>query len=229
MTSETFSIPESVARRIPVIGIVGGIGSGKSEVTRWVARHANVTTIDADLVGHQVLRWDTVKAALRQRFGQEIFDSVGEIQRGALARRVFGDGPSFQAARHDLERIVHPAIEQQIVDVIAAAAREERDAVLLDAAVLLEAGWQKRCDAVVFVDAPDDVRLSRVSARSGWSLEELQKRESSQLPLSTKKQRSNLVISNAADDSRAGEQLLDFLLRMRGNCCKPLPNPSQQS
>lgn len=229
MDSKTLSISESMPNRIPVVGIVGGIGSGKSAVTRWVAQHANVIVIDADQVGHQVLKWQNVKEALRQRFGPDIFDASGEIQRGALARQVFGNGDGQRSARHDLERIVHPAIEQQIVDLIAVAVDDGRQAVLLDAAVLLEAGWQRRCDAVIFVDAPDAVRLRRVAARSGWSLEELQRRESSQLPLSEKKRLSNLVISNATDDSQGGQQLLDFLLRNWGICCKPLSNSSQQS
>ena len=229
MDSTTLSISKSIPNRIPVVGIVGGIGSGKSEVTRWVARHANVIVIDADQVGHQVLKWQNVKDALRQRFGPGIFDTSGEIQRGALARQVFGNGDGQQSARHDLERIVHPAIEQQIVDLIAAAVDDGRQAVLLDAAVLLEAGWQRRCDAVIFIDAPDAVRQRRVAARSGWSLEELQRRESSQLPLAEKKRLSNLVISNSSDDSQGGQQLLDFLLRNWGICCKPLSNSSQQS
>lgn len=229
MTSNSPNLFQSSEHRIPVIGIIGGIGSGKSAVTKWVAEHANVAMIDADQLGHQALRFDDVKKSLRQRFGQSIFDEQGEIRRGTLAKQVFGDGEGYKSARRDLERIVHPAIEQQIVDLIAQAVREQRQAVLLDAAVLLEAGWQNRCDAVVFVDAPDDVRLRRVAARNGWTLEELHRRESSQLGLAEKKRLSHFIISNAADDSQGGRELLDFLCRSWGDCCKPLSNPSQQS
>ncbi len=215
--------------RIPVIGIVGGIGSGKSAVTRWVAEHANVAVIDADRLGHQALTFPTVKNELRQRFGQQIFDDQNQVLRSVVARMVFGEGESHQSARRDLERIVHPAIERQMVDLIDQAVLEKRDAVLLDAAVLLEAGWQNRCNAVVFVDAPADVRLRRVAARNGWTLQELQRRESSQLDLEEKKRLSQHVISNATDDSNGGRELLDFLSRSWGNCCKPLSNSSQQS
>ena len=229
MLPNSLPSPEPSPRRIPVIGVVGGIGSGKSAVTRWVAEQSNVAVIDADQLGHQALRFEAVKSALRERFGDEIFDERGEVQRGALARRVFGDGDQQRQARHDLERIVHPAIEQQIVDSIAQAEHDRREAVLLDAAVLLEAGWQNRCDAVVFVEAPDDVRQRRVASRRGWSPAELQKRESSQLGLAEKKQRSSFVVSNAADDSQGGRELLDFLCTGWGICCKPLSNSSQQS
>ena len=211
MLSNSIKPPASAHRRIPVIGIIGGIGSGKSAVARWVAERANVAVIDADQLGHQALRFDTVKSALRQRFGQSIFDEQGEVRRSELATHVFGNGDQQRLAKLDLEQIVHPAIEQQIVDAIAAAEREQRDAVLLDAAVLLEAGWQNRCDAVVFVDAPDEVRHRRVAARNGWSLEELRRRESSQMGLAEKQQQCNFVISNASDDSKGGQELLDFL------------------
>ncbi len=214
---------------VPIIGVIGGIGSGKSAVTRWVAEHANVLRIDADQMGHVALRMGNVKQSLQQRFGDDILDESGEIRRGVLAQRVFGDSEDQKTARRDLEQIVHPAIEQQIVDAIADGVEQGCEAVLLDAAVLLEAGWRRRCDAVVFVDASDDVRERRVAARNGWSLAELQRREASQLGLSDKRNQSDIVISNEADDDRGGRELLDFLLRNWGICCKPLSNSSQQS
>jgi dephospho-CoA kinase len=194
-----------------------------------VAAHANVAVIDADQLGHTALTCESVKQALGQRFGQAIFDANGMILRSEIARRVFGETEQHKEARRDLERIVHPAIEQQLADLIDRAHRDGRDGILLDAAVLLEAGWQDRCDAIVFVDAPEDVRRNRVAARSGWSADELQRREASQLPLEEKRRRSDIVISNANDDSKACQELSDFLYRIRSNCCKPLPKSSQQS
>ena len=229
MPPDSLRSSEPPQRRIPVIGVVGGIGSGKSAVARWVADQTNAMVIDADQLGHRALHLESVKSALRQRFGGGIFDERDEVSRGALAKRVFGDTDQLRQARHDLEQIVHPAIERQVMELIATAEQERRDAVLLDAAVLFEAGWQNRCDAVVFVDAPDDVRQRRVAARSGWSPAELQRRESSQLGLAEKRRLSDLVISNAADDLRGGRELLDFLHRGWGLCCKPLSNTSQQS
>ena len=229
MPPDSLRSSEPPQRRIPVIGVVGRIGSGKSAVARWVADQTNAMVIDADQLGHRALQLESVKSDLRERFGDGIFDERDEVSRGALAKRVFGDTDQLRQARHDLEQIVHPAIERQVLDLIAKAEQERCDAVLLDAAVLFEAGWQNRCDAVVFVDAPDDVRQRRVAARSGWSPEELQRRESSQLGLAEKRQLSNFVLSNAADDSQGGQELLEFLCRGWGVCCKPLSNSSQQS
>lgn len=222
------SIIPASSHRIPVIGIIGGIGSGKSSVARWISNHANIKTVDADQLGHEALESPDIKLALRAQFGEEIFDAAGHVRRSALARLVFGDEQQFRQARTELERVMHPAIEQRVVDAIGQAERDQQQAVLLDAAVLLEAGWQQRCDAVVFVDAPLEVRQRRVAERNGWTAEELHRREQSQLGIDEKKQRSDIIISNAADDSKAAEELLEFLHRTWGVSCKPLSNPSQQ-
>ena len=212
-----------------MVGIVGGIGSGKSAVARWVASQANVHVIDADRLGHEVLLAADVKLALRRQFGDDIFDSQGNVQRGVLARRVFGDSKKHHAERHDLEQIVHPEIERRIVDEIARAEQAGSEAVLLDAAVLLEAGWQRQCDAVVFVDTPDHVRQQRVQQRSGWTSEELHRREASQLSLSEKRKHSDAVVSNAGEVSDGGQQLLNFLRGCEVFSCKLSPELSQQS
>ena len=78
----------AMPHRIPVIGVVGGIGSGKSTVTGWVAANANVLVIDADKLGHDALQTAAVKSALHKRFGEAVFDASGDINRGALARYV---------------------------------------------------------------------------------------------------------------------------------------------
>ena len=196
---------------IPVIGVVGGIGSGKSAVANWVAAHANVSVIDADKLGHDALKSAIVKGSLRHRFGPGIFGADGFIDRSALARQVFGDHPDQLAARHDLEHIVHPEIGRRISDEISLATTNGRVAVLLDAAVLLEAGWRQLCDLVVFVDTPDAIRLSRVQQNRNWTEDELQRREASQWSLDKKRQAADAVVINDRDLAYAGSQLLGML------------------
>lgn len=218
----------AAARRIPVIGVVGGIGSGKSSVAREVAALANVYVLDADRLGHDALLDEGVKVALRRQFGDGIFDAAGEVQRGSVARCVFGDSESHRIARHALEQIVHPEIERRIAGEIARAEAAGQAAVLLDAAVLIEAGWRRLCDAVVFIDAPEDLRLKRVQQRSGWSLEELHRREASQLGLPEKRRQCDAVISNATDVRESGQQFLIFLRGHWSIGCKPPAESSQQ-
>lgn len=200
-------------RRVPIIGIVGGIGSGKSAVTNWVAARAKVMVLNADELGHSALHSDCVKHALRERFGDGIMNAGGDIDRSALARQVFGNEPNQLAARRDLESIVHPEIGRRISEGIELAATENCEAVLLDAAILLEAGWRSRCDLVVFVDTSDAIRLSRVQQNRKWTAEELRRREQSQWSLMDKRREADLIVTNDGEIESAGQQLLDALVQ----------------
>jgi dephospho-CoA kinase len=198
-------------RRILVVGIVGGIGSGKSAVANWVASRSGMIVIEADKLGHEAIKAEPVRDALRLRFGPTIFGEDGFIVRSALAKQVFGDHQDQKLARVDLEKIVHPEIKRQISHSIAIASEEGAEAVLLDAAVLLEAGWRSMCDLVVFVDTPDSVRLERVRQNRGWTKEELDRREASQWSLPEKRRESDLIVANDRNLEYAGRQLLESL------------------
>ena len=210
---ETAATPmTNVRSRIPLIGVVGGVGSGKSAVAKWVSTHAPVAVIDADKLGHEALLSVSVKAELKARFGDEIFDSAGNIVRAKLANRVFGVDSNHRVARRDLERIVHPEISRQIAAEVLIASEQRAEAVLLDAAILLEAGWRELCELVVFIETPAEMRLQRVQTHRGWTKAELQRREESQWDLSRKRQESDLVIVNDRQLEYAGKQLLDCLI-----------------
>jgi dephospho-CoA kinase len=200
---------------IPVIGIVGGIGSGKSSVARWVAaRHSDVALINGDEIGHEVLTDAAVRDAIRQRFGEPVFNADGQINRKSLGQVVFGSSREQQSARDDLERIVHPKIRETIAGRIANSAAAGKRAVLLDAAVLFEAGWNDLCHAVVFIDVPRDERLARLRETRGWDDAETERRESSQASLESKRGRSQFVVDNSRSVEAAGRQLEEFLLKM---------------
>ncbi len=204
-------LQDMTSKHIPVIGIVGGIGSGKSAVANWVAAQSDVAVIDADKLGHDALKSDNVKDALLRRFSIDILGADGSINRSALARKVFGDHPEQLAARHDLEQIVHPEIGRRISEDVALAAANGRKGVMLDAAILLEAGWRKLCDLVIFVDTPDAIRWSRIQKNRNWTEDELRRREASQWSLDRKRQDADFVIANDRDLEYAGRQLLKIL------------------
>ena len=205
------SIPSESRPRIPVIGIIGGIGSGKSSVAKWVAAKAGLSVIDADALGHAALRESHVIQALCDQFGLDIRGDDGQIVRSLLAKKVFGSDETHLSARHELERIVHPEIKKKIVEEIARAAGLGQSAVLLDAAVLLEAGWQDQCDLIVFVDTPDTIRLKRVQENRGWTAEDLQRREASQWSLTRKQAAADLTVTNDRELDHSGRQLLEAL------------------
>ncbi|MCX7421139.1 MAG: dephospho-CoA kinase [Planctomycetia bacterium] len=199
------------------MGLIGGVGSGKSSVARrfQAISHCPVVVIDADQLGHQVLQLPTVKERLLQRFGSTIFDSQGDITRSSLGRLVFGEDATVRQARHDLEAIVHPEIrklaEQSIRDL---RQQQQVELIVLDAALLLEAGWKDACDLVVFVDTPQAARIARVQTNRGWSAEELAKREASQWPLPRKRAAADAVIDNSNDVDDAATQL-NQIIRQR--------------
>ncbi len=177
-----------------ILGLVGGIASGKSVVADCF-RDLGAVVLDADRAGHDVLREPEVIDLLRQRWGDRILDSEGQISRRAVARIVFA--PSGQADKQFLEQITHPRIEQRLQQELAAARTSPQPprVVVIDAALLFEAGWDKLCDKILFVDAPRDARLER-AVRRGWSADQFAAREAAQLPLEEKGARSQVLIRN---------------------------------
>ncbi len=142
---------------IPVIGLIGGIGGGKSAVARLLADRGSAV-IDADAVGHALLEDPAIRARIEERFGAGVLEAspaadgaVPRVSRRALAGIVFADA----SALRDLEAILHPAMRDHFLRSITRLVRDGgRPCVVLDAAVLLEVGWDDLCDRIIFVDAP---------------------------------------------------------------------------
>lgn len=182
---------------IPVIGLVGGIGSGKSYVARALAAHEPVAIIDADRIGHEVLTLQSVKTQLQQAFGPEIFVPTGEVDRRKVGRLVFGQDAEHRARRLQLEQIVHPVIRDRIREQIAQIRHENsHEAIILDAAILLESGWKSECQAIVYIDVPQEERLKRVISERNWTADEFFAREANQLPVESKQQAADFTVIN---------------------------------
>jgi len=194
---------------VPTIGILGGIGSGKSSVVRHVTDF-QLQVIDADKIGHDLLEDSDVLQQLAQFFPASTFDSDGQIIRSQLAQLVFGRDREHKAALKQLEQIIHPAIHREIVAQIQTAS-PDTDAVILDAAILLETGWADECDHLIYIDTPETHRIERVKTNRNWTAEELKRRESTQLPLNTKRQHADFVIDNSGSIEDASRQLTDIL------------------
>jgi dephospho-CoA kinase len=189
-----------------VLGIVGGIASGKSLVSTTLARWG-AEVVDADRLGHEVLRESATMSAARNRWGDEVFAPSGDLDRQQIAQRVFGDTAEARRERQFLEQLTHPQIATRAREAISHfATRGDVDVVVLDAALLLEAGWNEYCDHILFIDAPRDVRLSRSMAR-GWSEAEFDKREASQMSLSLKRKQADIVIDNGGSAEETTKQL----------------------
>jgi dephospho-CoA kinase len=201
---------QSAQRRRPlVIGLVGGIGSGKSRVAGLLAQRG-ARIISGDHLGHQALEQPDVKEEIIARWGEEVLDEIGEIDRKKLGAIVFAD-PSERRA---LEAIVHPWIKGRIrAEVELARGDPAVRLIVLDAAVMLEAGWHDVCDELVFVDAPGQERLKRLQEQRDWSAEELSARERAQLPLTEKRARADHVLDNSATLPDLERQVNSLLLQ----------------
>lgn len=166
--------------------------------------------IDADHIGHQLLQQPAVQAELVAAFGERIRSAAGGIDRAALAATVFGPGAEQTEARERLESILHPRIAAEVNRRIGHCDASVQF-VLLDAALLLEAGWREQCDALVFIDSPRHLRLDRVRQTRGWDANELLRRESAQMSPEEKRSYADVVIDNSNDLSTAAGQLHSWL------------------
>jgi len=189
-----------------VVGIIGGVASGKSEVTRQLEA-LGALVIHADAIGHEVLREPDVIEALVARFGIEILNPENQqIDRSQVAARVFGHDHPMTENRRYLESVVHPRIRAKIRDMLERLHENPQlPMIVLDVPLLLESGWDSMCDRVLFVDAPDEVRWQRARLR-GWSEHEFRDRERAQLAIEKKRESATDVIANAgslAELSRA--------------------------
>jgi dephospho-CoA kinase len=194
-----------------VVGLVGGIGSGKSKVAAvFAARGARV--ISGDDLAHEALRQPAVKANIAERWGKGVFDERGEVQRSKLATVVFAN----PAERRVLEEIVHPWIRDSIRRSVELWRRDPSvRLIILDAAIMLETGWNEICDRLVFISAPREERVRRVGAQRGWTTQELEARESAQLPLTEKAARADHALENSGSLDHLARQV-DELLRIWG-------------
>ena len=184
-----------------VIGILGGVASGKSLVAGHFAQ-LGAGVLDADRAGHEVLRLPEIETAARARWGPGVFGPDGRIDRARLAHIVFTPEPEAERERRFLEQRTHPEIRRRLVAQAGRLAHGGVPAAVLDAPLLLEAGWDSLCDKLVFVDVPRQVRLARARSR-GWSEEEFVAREAAQESLDVKRKRADVII----DGSRSPEQV----------------------
>ena len=194
-------------RQTLVIGLLGGVASGKSLVAKMFAELGAVV-LDADRAGHEALRLPEVEQAARERWGDAIFDADGHISRAALARVVFGPLPDGPWELDYLEQLTHPRIAQSLRRQIEQAPANGNRVLLLDAAVMIKAGWHKLCNKLVFVDAPRDVRLARALAR-GWTETGFNAREAAQETLDVKRGLADQIIDSSGSPEWTKVQVND--------------------
>lgn len=172
-----------------VVGLTGGIASGKSTVAR-LFESLGVPVVDADAIAREVVEpGSPALEAVRERFGDGVLDAAGRLDRAALRRRVFRDG----AAREALEAILHPRIRERMDQRLARIAAPYAIAMI---PLLLETGQQGRFDRILVVDTPREEQIRRAQARDGSAREVIEGILDAQADRDTRLRKADDVIHN---------------------------------
>ena len=193
-----------------VVGVTGGIGSGKSAVTTRFEK-LGIAIVDADLAARIVVEpGRPALAAISERFGEDILQADGSLDRAALRRIVFADPEQ----RLWLEKLTHPLIGQEILDQIAASPGPY---TILSSPLLLETSQKELVDCVVVVDVPEEVQLERTMARDENYADQVRRIMAAQMPRRDRLAQADIVINNdrslAALDEQVQELHKEFLHR----------------
>lgn len=197
-----------------IIGLTGGIASGKSTVSNLL-RQAGMPIVDADQVTRQVQRpGSTALDKLAAAFGHQVIQPDGSLDRARLGQRVFTD----QTARQELNLIMQPLIRDAIWQAVETFKKQGVPNVILDIPLLYEQHYDEDCDLVVVVTVSPETELQRLMARNHYSVAEARARIAAQMPLSAKVARADVVIDNdggMAQTRRQVAQLVEHLQSTR--------------
>lgn len=194
----------------PVIGLAGGIGSGKSTVAGLLGEFGALV-IDSDRLNHQLLDTPEVQEILKGWWGEDVVGEDGRADRHRLRKIVADDA----GARRRLEALMHPRVARRREAIMTQHADDPRvKAFVWDTPLLYEAGLADRCDVVLFVEADREVRLERAALRRGWSPEDLDRFEKAQWPLDFKRNNADYTVVNNSEIGVLRPQVADAFSRI---------------
>ena len=196
---------------LPIIGVTGGIGSGKSLVANILKENGCVVA-DADENTKVVLQRKEVQQQLVEWWGAEVLDDNGNVDRAFVASIVFNE----ENEMNRLESLVHPLV-RKLQEETFNNAPKDAIGLVIDAPLLMESGLDTLCDAIIFVDSPYETRLKRVVEHRSWNEEQLRKREASQLGLDTKRSSADHIIINDGDIAHIEQQTTSVLSLIRNS------------
>lgn len=202
----------SKSKKKPIIGILGGVGSGKSTVAAEFAK-LGCAVIDADEIAHKLLDKSIVKKKVVACFGKAILNPAGKISRKKLANIVFADADKLSL----LNKIIHPLVLKRVGKLKSEANRRKQvKAIVLDMPLLVEVGWAKQCDKLIFVKCKRQIRVKRAKKAGIFDLRELKIRENFQISLDKKKSITDNTIDNNSGFSVLARQVTDIFSGIMG-------------
>jgi dephospho-CoA kinase len=193
------------------VALTGGIATGKSYIARLLVG-AGVAFIDADVLARQELAPGTSGlAAVRTRFGDEVMTADGSLDRKRLADIIFRD----EAARRELEAIVHPAVIEAIQQFFRTACGPDMPVAVADVPLLYEGGFEHAFDRVIVAACPREMQIARVMARDRATREAAERRVAAQLPIEEKVRRAHYVIRTDRSFAETDRQVAETLEKLR--------------
>ena len=189
----------------PIIGIMGGIGSGKSTVAAELAK-LGCKIIDADKIAHDLLELKDIREQAAALFGDDIIDSQGKVNRSKIAEIVFNNNELLLK----LNNIIHPRVLQKTEELIEQYNQDNQcKAIVLDMPLLVEVGWDKRCDRLIFVECDEKTRKNRVKNKF-IEKNPIKNRENFQISLDKKKNMADNTVNNNSDFSTLVRQIAEI-------------------
>ena len=178
-----------------IIGLTGGIGTGKSTVSAYLAQKG-CKIIDADLISHQMTEAGSpCLAEIRDAFGEDVFLRDGNFDRKKVGRLVFADATK----KKTLEQIITRRVIEKTLRILQDCRAQQEDLVVLDAPLLFECGMQRYTDETWLVVCRTETRLRRIAARDGLAEEDIQKRIANQMSTEQKEKLADYIIDNSRD------------------------------
>ena len=188
-----------------VIGVTGGVGAGKSEILNYIADNWNATVVEADEVGHLVMKPGTsCFAPIVELFGPGILQEDGTLDRTRIAQMVFEDKKLLEK----LNAIVHPAVKKYIRKAIQREEENETDFFIVEAALLIEDKYDEICDELWYIYADEETRTERLKKNRGYSEEKIKSIFANQLSEDEFSEHCDFEIDNSGDFEDTKEQIM---------------------
>ena len=194
-----------------IIGLTGGIGSGKSTVARSLQEHG-FPIVDADLIAREIVEpGQPALAELAKEFGEDILNADGSLDRGLLASRAFTNKDTTQR----LNNITHPRINQRTQELFDEARENGAEAVIYDMPLLIDKGLHKDMDATIVVHAAEHVRLERLTTKRGLDADDVRRRINAQIDDETRKQHADILLDNNGTEEDLTKQIADAVDKIK--------------
>lgn len=190
----------------PIVGIVGGIGSGKSTVAAEFAK-LGCAVIDADALVHGFLEERPVRERIVKALGTSLSSESSPSDRQKIAHLVFGNPDNLAK----LTSILHPRVLKKTEKLIGEYSRIEKiPAIVLDMPLLIEVGWADNCDRIIFIDCTQDLRYQRIQQKGKSTVADIKMRENFQISLDKKLFQADTTINNNSDYSALVRQVIEI-------------------